>query len=258
MLIDTHAHLTDERYGSPEEIIAGMRADGLERIISVGFDMESSVGAHKIASENDDVYCAVGFHPSDVGKMKDGDYGELLRLSKSEKCVAIGEIGLDYHYPDTNKPVQHKGLEAMFELVKEAELPAIFHIRDADGDMFECVKKNRDKFVKTGVVHCFSGSKETAKEYVDMGFYISFTGSITFKNAAKFPEIIKSLPLERILVETDCPYLTPVPHRGELNYPKYVKYQAMYIAGVLGKSTEEITEITTENAYRLFSKMKRA
>ncbi len=258
MLIDTHAHLTDERYGSPEEIIAGMRADGLERIVSVGFDMASSLGAHAIAEANEDVYCAVGFHPCDVGGMRKGDYERLLSLSKSDKCVAIGEIGLDYHYPDTDKPVQHKGLETMFELVKEAELPAIFHIRDADGDMLDCVKRNRDKFSKTGVVHCFSGSKETAKEYVDMGFYISFTGAITFKNAAKFPEIIKSIPLDRILVETDCPYLTPVPHRGEINYPKYVKYQSMYIAGVLGKSSEEVANITTENAYRLFSKMKRA
>ena len=123
--------------------------------------------------------------------------------------------------------------------------------------MLELVGKNRDKFKKSGVVHCFSGSKETAKRYIDLGFYISFTGSITFRNAEKFPAVIKSLPLDRILVETDCPYLTPVPHRGEINYPRNVKYQAMRIADILGKSFEEISEITTDNAYRLFYKMKR-
>lgn len=255
MLIDTHAHLTDTRYLSPDGIIASMTDDGLERIISVGYDLESSLGSLEIAKKNAAVYCAVGFHPSDVGKMKDGDFETLANAAKHCKCVAIGEIGLDYHYPDTDKPTQHKGLETMFELVSVTGLPAIFHIRDADGDMLAAVKANRDKFKKTGVVHCFSGSKEIAQSYVDMGFYISFTGSITFKNAAKFPEIIRNIPLDRILVETDCPYLTPEPHRGELNYPRNVKFQAAKIAEILGRSEEEIAAVTTANAYRLFDKM---
>lgn len=257
MLIDTHAHLTDPVYGSEKQIVADMEKDGLERIITVGYDMESSLGGYRIARENEAVYCAVGFHPSDVGGMKDGDIDTLLEISRSEKCVAIGEIGLDYHYPDTNKKQQWEGLDKMFDLVFDSALPVVFHVRDADGDMLEKVKKNVGKFKAGGVVHCFSGSLETAKQYIDLGFYISFTGAITFGNARKFPDIIKNLPLERILIETDCPYLTPVPHRGEVNYPKYVKYQAAHIADILGKSAEEIADVTRENAYRLFTKMKR-
>lgn len=255
MLIDTHAHLTDRRYGTPDAIIADMKADGLEKIICVGYDMESSLGAFEIAEKNEAVYCAVGFHPSDVAKMKDGDFDALLNMSKGKKTVAIGEIGLDYHYPDTDKKAQAKGLETMFLLAEKSALPVIFHIRDADGDMLCAVEKNLDKFKKKGVVHCFSGSKETALRYVEMGFYISFTGSITFPNATKFPEIIRALPLDRILIETDCPYLTPQPFRGTLNYPKYVKCQAEKIASVLSLPFNEIERITRENSYRLFDKM---
>lgn len=252
MLIDTHAHLTDELYGGCGGIIANMKSDNLEKIITVGFDMESSDGAYEIAKNNADVYCAVGFHPCDVKKIKDGDLDRLLEISRSDKCVAIGEIGLDYHYDDTDKRAQKKGLLQMFELVEAADLPAVFHIRDADGDMLAAVKENISKFKKGGVVHCFSGSKETALDYVNMGFYISFTGVITFRNAAKFPDIIRALPKDRILVETDCPFLAPPPHRGELNYPAYVRYQAEKIAEILGVGFDEVEKTTTENAHRLF------
>lgn len=258
MLIDTHAHLTDEQFGGSREIIADMKADGLERIISVGYDLESSSGSALLAERNEAVYCAVGYHPSEIGRMTDDGLQQLYELSKHEKCVAIGEIGLDYHYPDTNKPVQKSGLEKMLELVESSALPVIFHIREADGDMLKTVKDNINKFKASGVVHCFSGSKETALEYIKLGFYISFTGVISFRNAEKFPEIIKALPKDRILIETDCPYLAPPPHRGEINYPKYVKYQAERIAQILGEDISEVERFTTENAYALFKKMKRA
>lgn len=258
MLIDTHAHLTDEEFGGAREIIDNMKADGLERIISVGYDLESSVGGMKLSEQNEAVYCAVGYHPSEIGGMTDDGLQKLYELSRHEKCVAIGEIGLDYHYPDTNKPVQHDGLEKMFELVESSRLPVAFHIREADSDMLKKFKDNINKFKASGVVHCFSGSKETALEYIKLGFYISFTGVISFRNAEKFPEIIKSLPKDRILIETDCPYLAPPPHRGEINYPKYVKYQAERIAQILGTDIGEVERFTTDNAYRLFGKMKRA
>lgn len=212
----------------------------------------------KLSEQNQAVYCAVGYHPSEIGRMTDDGLDKLFALSKNEKCVAIGEIGLDYHYPDTNKPVQHDGLDKMFELAENSGLPVIFHIREADGDMMKKVKDNIGKFKVGGVVHCFSGSKETALEYIKLGFYVSFTGVISFRNAEKFPEIIKALPRDRILIETDCPYLAPPPHRGEINYPKYVKYQAERIADILGEKVGEVERFTTENAYRLFAKMKRA
>lgn len=258
MLIDTHAHLTDGEFGGAKDIIDNMKADGLERIISVGYDLESSEGSLKLSEQNQAVYCAVGYHPSEIGRMTDDGLEKLFALSKNEKCVAIGEIGLDYHYPDTNKPVQHDGLDKMFELAENSGLPVIFHIREADGDMLKKVKDNIGKFKAGGVVHCFSGSKETALEYIKLGFYVSFTGVISFRNAEKFPEIIKALPRDRILIETDCPYLAPPPHRGEINYPKYVKYQAERIADILGEKVGEVERFTTENAYRLFAKMKRA
>lgn len=258
MLIDTHAHLTDERFCGSEGIITDMSADGLERIITVGYDMESSLSGLEIAESHDAVYCAVGFHPSETAKFAAADNDRLLKAANSPKCVAIGEIGLDYHYEDTDKQTQHRVLEAMFELCGQSALPVIFHVRDSYEDMFKLVKANLSKFKAGGVVHCFSGSKETALAYIDLGFHISFTGSITFKNAVKFPDIINSLPIERILVETDCPYLAPVPHRGEVNYPKYVRFQAEKIAEITGRTYEEIERITTLNAYSLFTKMKRA
>lgn len=256
MLIDTHAHLTDERF-SADEVIANMRSDGLEKIITVSYDEQSSRRCLEIAANNENVYCAVGIHPDDCQRLEADPRGALLEMSKHEKCVAIGEIGLDYFYPGTQKDKQIYWLERQLELVEEAALPVIFHIRDAYEDMDKVLDRAGDKIKNGAVVHCFSGSKETAVRYVERGFYISFTGSITFKNAKKFYDIIPAVPLDRILIETDCPYLTPHPHRGEVNTPKMVRYQAEKIAEILDMPTAEVEKITTENAYRFFSKMKR-
>ena len=255
MLIDTHAHLTDPKYEGAREIIDSMEADGLERIIAVGYNEFTSAYSVKIAEENEKIYAAVGVHPSDAASVGQGYIGTLSDLCDTEKCVAIGEIGLDYHYEDTDKRAQHRVLAEQLELVREKKLPAIFHVRDAYGDFYEMIKEYRDRLTAGAVMHCFSGSKETALTYADMGFYISFSGSITFKNS-KAHEIIAALPLDKILIETDCPYLAPTPHRGEINYPKYVRYQAEKIAEVKNISAEEAAEITRQNAYRLFAKMK--
>ncbi len=256
MLIDTHAHLTDERYDA-SRIIADMHADGLERIISVGFDLNSSARCVEIAEKNDAVYAAVGVHPSDTQKLTADPCEELLKLSRHGKCVAIGEVGLDYFYPDTDKKVQNYWLDRQFDVVAASGLPVCFHVRDAYEDMFAAVKRNGAKIKNGAVLHCFSGSLETALSYIDMGFYISFSGSITFKNAKKFYDIIPALPLDRILVETDSPYLTPHPYRGELNYPKMVRYQAEKIAEIRDMDFAEVEKITTENAYRVFTKMRK-
>ena len=254
MLIDTHAHLTDVRYEGAGEIISNMDADGLERVISVGFNEFSSAYSVKIAEQNPKIYAAVGIHPSDASDVGQGYLGTLAELCDSVKCVAVGEIGLDYHYDDTDKRSQMRVLIEQLELVRSVNLPAVFHVRDAYGDFYDVIKKYRSNLTAGAVMHCFSGSKETALTYADMGFYISFSGSITFKNS-KAAEIIQALPLDRILIETDCPYLAPTPHRGELNYPKYVRYQAEKIAEVRGLPVEEVIEITRQNAYRAFPRL---
>lgn len=255
MLIDTHAHLTDPVYGGAGEIIENMERDGLERIIAVGFNEFTSAYSVKIAEANEKIYAAVGVHPSEANKAAQGYLGTLAELSDSDKCVAIGEIGLDYHYEDTDKDCQHRVLCEQLDMIKTLKLPAIFHVRDAYGDFYEIFKAHRDCLRAGAVMHCFSGSKETALQYIDEGCYISFSGSITFKNS-RAGEIIEALPLDKILIETDCPYLAPTPHRGQTNYPAFVRYQAERIAEVRGLSVEEVIEITRNNAYKAFPKMK--
>lgn len=257
MLIDTHAHLTDERYCGARDIIGGMSGDGLEKIITVAYSLESARECVALAEENENVYAAVGIHPDDAQRLTVDPTEELLGLSRSPKCVAIGEIGLDYFYEGTDKEKQNYWLEKQLDLVERATLPVCFHVRDAYADFYECIKRNVGKLKSGAVMHCFSGSLETAMTYVELGFYISFSGSITFKNAKKFPEIIRAVPLDRILVETDCPYLTPHPYRGSTNYPKMVRLTAQKIAEILDKPIEEIERITTQNAYSIFTKMKR-
>lgn len=257
MLIDTHAHLTDERYGGGQAIIDSMPEDGLEKIITVGYNLESSLRCLEIARRNKNVYCAVGVHPSDAQELTSDPCEQLLQLSKDDKCVAIGEIGLDYFYPETDREKQIYWLEKQLDVVLKSGLPVCFHVRDAYEDMDKVLAKNADKLKNGVVMHCFSGSRETAQKYVGMGFYISFSGSVTFKNAKKFYDIVPVVPLDRILIETDCPYLTPHPHRGETNYPRFVRFQAEKIAEILGLSFEEVEKITTDNAYRIFTKMKR-
>lgn len=255
-MIDSHAHLNDERY-DVAEVVRSMKDDNLSKIVVVGYDIPSSYKAVSIAESYDDIYCAVGVHPSDCEGLDDSQIDELISLAARPKTVAFGEIGLDYFYDDVSRDVQKEALVRQLYAVKKTGLPAVFHLRDAYEDMEKILVEHRDCLPGGAVMHCFSGSKETALKYVDMGFYISFSGSITFKNAVKFPDIIKAVPLDRILIETDCPYLTPVPHRGKLNYPAYVRYQAAKIAEILGKPQEEIEAITEQNTYNIFTKLKR-
>ena len=258
MLIDTHAHLCDEVYGGAEEIISSMESDALSRIITVAYDLPSSEFNRQLCKKHKNIYFAAGVHPNnaDEKSVSVDECKRLFELSKDPKCVAIGEIGLDYHYESTNKENQKEALEKQLCVAEEADLPVAFHVRDAYEDAYEIIKRHAPKLRKSAVMHCFSGSLETAKQYLDMGFYISFSGSVTFKNAKKFPEIIKNIPLDRILVETDSPYLTPHPYRGQTNYPRFVHLTAQRIAEILEKDEEEIAKATTENAYRLFTKMK--
>lgn len=257
MLTDTHAHLSDPKYGGADEIINNMTRDGLKSIISIGYDVESSTESKNIAERCDNVFFAAGIHPNNTYDLDTSYLSDLKKLLAHPKCVAMGEIGLDYHYDDTDKEKQFKTLTQQLELLSETDLPVVFHIRDSAGDMFDLIKQNMPLIKNSGVIHCYSGSLETALEYIKLGFYISFTGVITFKNAKKFPEIINALPRERVLIETDCPYLAPTPHRGEINYPAYVKFVAEKIAEIWGVTTEETADITTRNAETLFKKLKK-
>lgn len=255
MLIDTHAHLTDDKIDA-KKVISSMEKDRLEKIICVGFDMQSSEESLALAKKEPNIYAAVGIHPSDVAQATERDMQRLVEMASDKKTVAIGEIGLDYHYDD-DRDTQKKWLIRQLEVVKECNLPAIFHLRDAYADMYEIIKEYRDRLTAGAVMHCFSGSLETAYNYLDMGFYISFSGSATFKNAHKFSEIVPEIPKDRLLVETDCPYLAPTPLRGTVNVPKNVWLTAQKIAELRNCELSEIEEITVNNAYALFRKMER-
>ncbi len=254
-MIDSHCHLTDPRIDEAKTV-ADMKADGLTRLITVGYDMPTSRQCLEIATRYSEVYATVGVHPSDVKGMKDADLDELVALSRHEKAVGLGEIGLDYHYEDTDRELQKYWLCRQLELVREVKLPAVFHLRDAYEDMLDIIESNRSKLVAGGVMHCFSGSVETAKKYLDMGFYISLSGTVTFKNAKKTVEVARIVPDDRLLAETDCPYLSPEPYRGQLNLPKNVRHTVQRLAEIRQRDFEYIEEITSKNTFRLFSKMK--
>ena len=257
MLIDTHAHVNDPVYGEEtHRIFSSMGAENLERIVCVGTNEETSREVIALAEKYERVYATVGVHPSDAPSVSANYLDALEKLAKGKKCVAIGEIGLDYHYEDTDKEAQKKCLVEQIDLANKLCLPVVFHVRDAFGDFNEILAAHGHKLRAGGIMHCYSGSRELAESYVKQGFYVSFSGSITFKNNRKAAEVIDAVPLDRILAETDCPYLTPEPHRGKLNYPAYVTYQVKKIAEVKGIPYDEAVRITTENAYKAFPKLK--
>ncbi|MDR2201962.1 MAG: TatD family hydrolase [Clostridiales bacterium] len=256
MLIDTHAHLCDPVFGGGEDIVASMAADGLDALIAVSYDMPSSRFSSALAKKHKNVYCAVGIHPSNTKDFSTDFIPGLLALTKDPKCVAVGEIGLDYHYPDTDKAAQAYALDSQVELAAEAALPVIFHVRDAYADMYAALKRNVNGLKRGAVMHCFSGTAAEALSYIDLGFYVSFSGTLTFKNAKSYPEIIAAVPRERVLIETDCPYLAPHPYRGQTNYPRYVRLVAEKLAALWGTDFAEAARVTADNAKRLFGGLK--
>lgn len=254
MLIDTHAHIgggdADEA-----EVISDIEKGCPDRIVCASYDVTSSERSVSLARKYEKLYCAVGVHPGDSQRLTSDPCEKLFSLAsdKQNKVVAIGEIGLDYHYDDTDKAVQKKWLASQIALADELKLPPMFHIRDAYEDMNEIFAENAGKLTRKGVMHCYSGSKETALELSrKYDFYFSFSGVITFKSAKKYPEIIRSLPLDRLLVETDCPYMAPEPHRGERNKPAFVRFVAQKMAEILCMPYEEVVRITGENAARIY------
>lgn len=252
MLFDSHAHITDGRFDDDrEDVIERARQSGVTGIINAGACMTSSAESIALANRYDFIYAAVGIHPHDAKTACEEDYEQLTEWVKTErKVVAIGEIGLDYYYDFSPKEVQKEVFIRQLTLAKKLERPVIIHNRDSHGDMMD-ILRTEGKGVQ-GVLHCYSGSVEMARELLKMGFYLSVAGPLTYKNAAALPEVVKTVPLERLLVETDCPYLTPHPYRGRRNEPAYVRFVAEKIAECKGVSLEEVALVTQENTRRLF------
>lgn len=247
---DTHAHLDDEAFsGERDKVIEKIRKSGVGLVNNIGSDIESSKTSVYLAEKYDFIYAAVGVHPSETTDMTEEDILTLKALAANKKTVAIGEIGLDYHYEDTNRELQKKWFERQLDLAADLNMPVIIHDRDSKG---ECIEILRRKGVRRGVIHCFSGSRETALEILKMGLHISFTGVITFKNARRAREALEVIPMDRLFIETDCPYMAPEPHRGERNDSSLVIYVAQRIAELKGITTDEVIKATTENAVKFF------
>ncbi|MCH1626949.1 TatD family hydrolase [Ferdinandcohnia quinoae] len=252
MLIDTHAHLNAIQYNEDlEEVIERAQSEGVTTIVVVGFDRETITRAIELAEQYEFIYATVGWHPVDAIDMTDEDLKWIEELCSHPKVVALGEMGLDYYWDKSPKDIQKEVFRKQIALAKKVKLPIIIHNREATSDIMEILQEENASEVG-GIMHCFTGSVEVAKQCIDMNFYISFGGPVTFKNAKKPKEVAAEIPLDRLLIETDCPYLTPHPFRGKRNEPSYVKYVAEQIAELKGLPFEEIAAKTSENAKRFF------
>lgn len=252
MLFDTHAHLNAIQYEEDiVEVITRAVSESVTHIVVVGFDKDTIKRAIELTDQYDMLYAAVGWHPVDAIDMTEDDLKWIKELTSHPKVVAIGEMGLDYYWDKSPKEIQKEVFRKQIQLAKEVQLPIIIHNRDATEDVVKILQEEGASEVG-GIMHCFTGSLEVAKQCMDMNFYISFGGPVTFKNAKKPKEVATEIPMERLLIETDCPYLTPHPFRGKRNEPSYVKYVAEQIAELKGLSVEEVAKITSDNAKELF------
>ena len=250
-IFDTHCHLDSERFSEDrEDAYKRMLEARVERCVCVGSDLPSSRLCLEIAADHEGVYAAAGVHPHDAKDAPEGYLDVLEKMLSEKKAVALGEIGLDYYYDYSPRDVQKKVLDEQVELAIRLHKPVIFHIRDAHGDMID-IFRSRSRLPR-GIIHCFSGSRETALEYVRMGFYISFSGPLTFKKAPNLQAAAQAVPLDRLLVETDSPYLAPEPVRGRRNEPANVFYVCQKLAELRDLPMEEMARITTENGCRIY------
>lgn len=252
MFIDSHAHLDDERFDEDRKaLIDSLKENKIELVINIGYDIGSSRASVDLAKEYENIYAVVGVHPHDAQDVSEDYLEELKELSQEEKVVAIGEIGLDFYYDNSPRDIQRKVFLDQLELGRELDLPVVIHTRDANQETFEILKEAQAKGTR-GVLHCYSGSPEMALEYIKLGYYISLGGPVTFKKARVPKEVAKVVPLDKLLIETDCPYLTPEPFRGRRNEPKYVAYTAEVIAEIKGISIEDLAEATSRNTKNVF------
>lgn len=251
-LFDTHCHLDGERFDEDRHAVhQRMAAHGVTRCTVVGFDMPSSRQVISYAHVHPDCLAAVGIHPHDAKTMVNGDLERLTQMLADPRVVALGEIGLDYYYDHSPRDIQYQVMEQQIDLAQALDVPVIYHIRDAHGDMMDMMRSRKGR-LPSGIIHCFSGSWEVAKVYLNHGYYVSFAGPVTFKKAPNLQEAAKNVPLDRLLIETDSPYLAPEPHRGRRNEPAYVRHVAEAIARLRGMTLEEVAEITFRNACQVY------
>ncbi|GFZ99799.1 hydrolase TatD [Paenibacillus marchantiophytorum] len=251
MLTDSHTHLNAEQFNEDQDEMIQRALDaGVTRMVNVGFNRETIPSSIALAEKYDFIYSTVGWHPVDAIDMMPGDLGWIEELCKHEKVVAIGEIGLDYYWDKSPRDVQQRVFREQIQLARKLGMPIVIHNRDAHQDILHILKEEKAEEVG-GIMHCFSGSWETAKQCLDMNFHISFGGPVTFKNAKQPKEVLAQVPLDRLLIETDAPYLTPHPFRGKRNESAYVRLVAETAAEIRGLTVDEIAEITTNNTIRL-------
>lgn len=255
MIFETHAHYDDESFDEDrEQLLCSLPEQGIGRVINVGASIETTKTTLALAAKYDFIYAAVGVHPSDIDGLNEETYAWLKQQATLPKTVAIGEIGLDYYWdkePEVQK-AQRYWFKRQLELARETKLPVIIHSRDAAADTMEVMRDAHAEEIP-GVIHCYSYSKEMAQEFIRMGYYIGVGGVVTFKNAKKLKETVESIPLERILLETDCPYMAPEPYRGTRNDSSNIPYVIAKIAELKGITAEEVEHVTEQNARKLFS-----
>lgn len=259
MIFDTHAHYDDEAFNEDrEEVLLKMQGMGVGTIVDIGESMESSHRALELAKAYDFMYCAVGVHPSKVENLTEADMEWIEETVKNEKkAVAIGEIGLDYHWPEPSLELQKKWFERQLRIAIDTNTPVVIHSRNAAKDTMDMIRAAHEAAISegkelSGVMHCYSYSAEQAKEYVSMGFYLGIGGVLTYKNEKKLMKVVKAVPMENLVLETDCPYLTPEPHRGERNISWYLPEVIKKIAEFREMDTTEVEKKTEENARRLY------
>ncbi len=248
-IFDSHAHYNDEQFDiDRDSLLASLPEAGIVGIINCGTDVASSHASLEMAEKYPFIYAACGYHPESALEFTDDDLNEIEKMLGHNKCVAVGEIGLEYHYDFVPKDIQKYVFEKHLELAVKHDMPVIVHDREAHADTMDLLKKYKPK----GVLHCYSGSTEMAKEVLKMGMYIGLGGAVTFKNAVKPVEVAEMIPLDRLLLETDCPYMAPVPMRGKRNNSAYISHVAEKIADIRGISPQELLSITAENTRKLF------
>jgi TatD DNase family protein len=259
MLVDSHCHLDFPDFAAElDAVVERARAAGIGRLVTISTRVRKHAQVLAIAEKFADVFCSVGTHPHNAHEELDIDAKALAAIAKHPKVVAIGEAGLDYHYDNSPRAAQEQGLRQHIAAARETGLPLVIHSREADADMARILKEETGKGTFPAVLHCFTGGRDLAFAAIDLGHYVSFTGILTFKNSQGLRDIAAALPAERVLVETDAPYLAPLPYRGKRNEPSYVVETAKVLADTRRVSLEEITRQTTENFFRLFSKVPRS
>lgn len=258
MIVDSHCHLDfDELSPNIEDVLLRAKAADVKILQTICTKISQFPKVQKIAEEHENIYCSVGVHPHEVKDEGVFSTEDIVNYTKHKKVIGIGETGLDYYYEYSDKDLQRASFINHIRAAQETQLPIIIHTRSADEDTIKILKEEMHRKKFPGLIHCFTATQELADECLNLGMYISISGIITFKNAEDLRKVVKNLPLDRLLVETDAPYLAPMPMRGKVNEPSFVKYTVDYLAGLLEKTSEEISAQTTENFFRLFTKVER-